>query len=120
MKKMKIEILGKLVKKFGKNQLLKVGDKEFVVRNNTYKKAIKKGEQYNVSPLSKIDHVFFNEEGLSKVHIHVTLKELQKMMKQLEKDTITFKKWDKKSKVKFGICIRHLSPDVSFIIDYRK
>lgn len=119
MKKFKITIPGKLVKKFGKNQLVKV-QKEYIIQNNTYKKAIKKDEQINVSPLSKVDHIFFNEDGVSGVHIHVTLKELQKMMKQLEKDVVKFKEWDKTKNYKLSTCIRNLSPDVSFIVNYRK
>ncbi len=115
-----MKILSKLVKKFGHNELVapKGFDKEWMIQNKSYKKTPKSREVISTTKDNRVEYTFFNEDGLSSVMVDVTLKELQTMMKKLEKDVKKFKAWNKKKNKNHTICLRHLSPDLTFVVDY--
>lgn len=88
--------------------------------NEKSKNKLKNNDLITHSKKLSISDVFFNTKtGEPTVMIETTSELLEALVKSLKKDLVNFKKMTKKRKEKKGICLRHLSPDVTFLVKYK-
>jgi hypothetical protein len=91
-----------------------------IYKNKDFKKE-KSSDFILTQKKSGLSSILFSKER-NEVHVtyFIYLSHLEKLIKNIKKDTRSFKKEDKKKKKKLGAFLRHLGPDLTFVVDYYK